>query len=96
MIRALAFLDYINKVREKTTNIREIEILSNLEIEISNATFEKVANLEYNRNKQNYNEHFKGLQQEGGQKGKKDKNAENELPVYHIKEQQYPDEERER
>ena len=96
LIRALAFLDYINKVREKTTNIREIEILSNLEIEISNATFEKVANLEYNRNKQNYNEHFKGLQQEGGQKGKKDKNAENELPVYHIKEQQYPDEEMER
>lgn len=63
LIRALAFLDYINKAREKTTNIREIEILSNLEIEISNATFEKVANLEYNRNKQNYNEHFKGLKE---------------------------------
>lgn len=88
LIRALAFLDFINKVRENTTNIREIEILSNLEIEISNVTFEKVANLEYNRHKQNYNEHFKGLQQKGG---KKDKNTENELLEYHIKEQ-YPDE----
>ena len=46
LIKAINFLQYLYDRRKVTTNVRQLEILSNIEIEIADKVFNEIAGIE--------------------------------------------------